>query len=169
MKMTEKIYIAGGCYWGMEHYLKKIPGIISTTVGFSGGKQTKIVNYTTVSTGLTGHTETVEVEFDPKVLTTRHLLFEFFRLHNPTTINQQGNDKGTQYRSAIFYMNEDQKKIATEVIKKVDQSGEWGASVVTELKAFTNFFAADEAHQDYLTKRPDGYNCHIRHPYDFGE
>ena len=121
MNQLQTIYLAGGCYWGMEELFRVIPGVTKTQVGFSGGHIAN-VSYREVTTGTTGHAETLMIQFNSEQVTLRHLLFEFFRLHNPTKLNQQGNDIGTQYRSVIFYCNEDQKIIAESVIDKVNES-----------------------------------------------
>ena len=166
--MTETAYLAGGCYWGMEELFRTLAGVTQTEVGFSGGHIAN-VGYREVTTGTTGHAETLKVVFDPAVLTYRDLLFEFFRIHNPTKPNQQGNDIGTQYRSAIFYVSEAQKETALSVIAQVEKSGLWQAPIVTGLTPFKNFYPADEKHQKYLIKVPDGYTCHFRRDLDFGE
>lgn len=164
--MNEKLqtaYLAGGCFWGMEELVRQIPGVQTTEVGYTGGSTPDAV-YEQVKTGRTGHAESLKVVFDPDLLSYRHLLFEFFRMHNPTTQNKQGNDTGSQYRSAIFYLNEEQQNIAQEVIKTVDASGDWQANIVTEVVPFKAFFRAEEYHQKYLVKHPAGYTCHyIRH------
>lgn len=161
-------YLSGGCFWGMEELVRQIPGVIATEVGYTGG-DVPDANYEIVKTGRSGHAESLKIVFDPKLLSYRHLLFEFFRLHNPTTRNQQGNDVGTQYRSAIFYAGDEQRRTAEEVIKTVDASGEWGAKVVTEVTAFKEFYRAEEYHQKYLVKHPRGYTCHLRRPLKLGE
>ena len=168
MNHLHTLYLAGGCYWGMEELFRTKPGVINTQVGFSGGHIAH-VGYREVTTGTTGHAETLMIQFDPDKTTLRHLLFEFFRMHNPTTQNQQGNDIGTQYRSVIFYGDEGQKVTAREVIKSVTQSAEWGAPIVTELVPFQAFYPAEEKHQQYLMKYPDGYTCHYRRNFNFGE
>jgi peptide-methionine (S)-S-oxide reductase len=162
----EFAYLAGGCYWGMEELIRKIPGVLNTRVGFSGGHVNN-VSYKEVSRGDTGHAETIEIEFDTKKLTFEALLFNFFTIHNPTTINQQGNDIGTQYRSSIFYNNEEQKNTAQQVIDAVNKSKKWGSPVITEIIAFANFYSAEESHQKYILKNPDGYSCHFRRDFDF--
>ena len=162
----EVAYLAGGCYWGLEDLIRKIPGVEQTKVGFSGGNK-KNVSYREVSRGDTGHAESIEIVFNTKKLTFENLLFEFFTMHNPTTINQQGNDKGTQYRSSIFYTNVVQKNIAQQVINVVNKSKEWGNPVITEIIAFTNFYPAEESHQKYILKNPDGYSCHFVRKFDF--
>ncbi len=162
------VYLAGGCYWGMEELFRQIPGVVSTEVGFSGGHVVN-VSYREVTTGTTGHAETLRVDFDAEQVTLAHLLFEFFRIHNPTTPNQQGNDRGSQYRSAIFYLDAEQRKTAEAVIAAVNASGEWGAPVVTQVTSFNGFYPAEEKHQKYLVKVPDGYTCHFRRQADLGE
>jgi len=171
MTITEKAqtaYLAGGCFWGMEELVRLIPGVLETKVGYTGG-DTPDACYEQVKTGTTGHAESLKVVFDPKQLSYRHLLFEFFRMHNPTTRNRQGNDSGTQYRSAIFYLGEDQKMIAEEVIKTVDSSGEWQAKVVTEVVPYKEFYLAEGYHQKYLVKHPQGYTCHFIRRLELGE
>ena len=161
-------YLSGGCFWGMEELVRLIPGVLETEVGYSGGSTPNAV-YEQVKTGRTGHAESLKIVFNPQHLTYRHLLFEFFRMHNPTTRNQQGNDIGSQYRSAIFYLGEEQKLIAEEVIKTVNSSGDWKAKVVTEVVPFKEFFRAEEYHQKYLVKNRGGYTCHFVRPLDLGE
>jgi len=165
---VETVYLAGGCYWGMEELFRHIPGVVSTQVGFSGGHVPN-VSYREVTTGTTGHAETLRVDFNPKQVSLAHLLFEFFRIHNPTQPNRQGNDIGSQYRSAIFYVTAEQRHVAQQVKQAVDISGEWGAPVVTEITALRGFYIADEKHQKYLMHYPDGYTCHFRRDLDLGE
>ena len=166
---TEQIvYLAGGCFWGMEELVRHIPGVLETEVGYTGGN-TPDAYYEQVKTGTTGHAESLKIVFDTQQLSYRHLLFEFFRMHNPTTRNQQGNDIGTQYRSAIFYLNNEQKITAEEVIKTVDASGEWQAKIVTEVVPFKAFFRAEGYHQKYLVKHSGGYTCHYSRPFKLGE
>ena len=161
-------YLAGGCFWGMEELVRQIPGVLETEVGYTGGN-TPDARYEQVRTGRTGHAESLRIVFDSQRLSYRHLLFEFFRMHNPSTPNQQGNDIGTQYRSAIFYVGNEQKHTAEEVIKTVDASGGWKARVVTEVVPFKEFFRAEEYHQKYLVKHPDGYTCHFIRRMNLGE
>ena len=161
-------YLAGGCFWGMEELVRQIPGVLSTEVGYTGG-HTPDTCYEQVKTGNTGHAESLKVVFNGVLLSYRHLLFEFFRMHNPTTRNQQGNDIGIQYRSAIFYLTEEQKEIANEVLKVVDGSGEWQARIVTEVVPFKEFFRAENYHQKYLVKNPGGYTCHYVRRLELGE
>ena len=161
---SQTAYLAGGCFWGMEDLVRRIPGVLDTEVGYTGGD---VPNATYEKHN--GHAEALKVAFDPNQLTYRHLLFEFFRMHNPTTKNRQGNDIGTSYRSAIFYVNEEQKRLAEEVIRIVDDSGEWGAKVVTEIVPFREFWRAEDYHQDYLIKYPHGYTCHYVRRFGLGE
>lgn len=159
-QQREVAVLAGGCFWGMENILRKIPGVLETDVGYSGGPFEN-PSYQDVTTGRTGHAESVRVTFDPKVLSYEALLGFFFRMHDPTTLNRQENDVGTQYRSAIFYTSEDQRKTAEAVKQKVDQSKKWKSPVVTQIAALGKFYLAEEYHQDYLIAHPDGYNCHV--------
>jgi methionine-S-sulfoxide reductase len=165
---NQTAYLAGGCFWGMEELVRQIPGVVDTVVGYTGG-DTPNASYDIVKMGRSGHAESLKIVFDSKRLTYRHLLFEFFRMHNPTTRNQQGNDVGTQYRSAIFYLNEEQKRIAEEVIRTVEASGDWKAKVVTEVVPFKDFWRAEEYHQKYLVKHPHGYTCHYVRNMKLGE
>lgn len=160
--LTETAYLAGGCFWGMEDLLRKIPGVVETEVGYTGGsKAFAHPSYDDVRTGKTGHAESVRVVFNPKVLTYETLLEKwFFRMHDPTTLNRQGNDVGTQYRSAIFYLSEEQRRVAEAVKARVDASGKWKRPVVTVITAAGEFTPAEAYHQDYLVKNPDGYTCH---------
>jgi methionine-S-sulfoxide reductase len=157
---NETVYLAGGCYWGLEDLLSEIPGVVDTKVGFSGG-HVKNVCYREVTTGTTGHAETVKVVFESDILTFKDLLIFFFKIHDPTTLNQQGNDIGTQYRSAIFVTNNEQILLAEDLIKKIDASGVLKSKITTEVNTFNSFFSAEENHQKYLKKFPDGYSCHF--------
>ncbi|WP_257454418.1 peptide-methionine (S)-S-oxide reductase MsrA [Archangium lipolyticum] len=159
---TETAYLAGGCFWGMEDLLRKIPGVLETEVGYTGGaKPFSRPTYDDVRTGRTGHAESVRVVFNPKLLTYEALLEKwFFRMHDPTTLNRQGNDVGTQYRSAIFYLTEEQRRVAEAVKARVNASGKWKRPVVTEITAAGEFTPAEQYHQDYLVKNPGGYTCH---------
>jgi len=159
---------AGGCFWGMEELVRQIPGVLETEVGYSGGNAPN-ATYDVVKTGHSGHAESLRIVFDPQRLSYRHLLFEFFRMHNPTTRNQQGNDIGSQYRSVIFYLGEEQKNTAEEVIRTVNTSGEWQATVVTEVVPFKEFYRAEDYHQKYLVKHPHGYTCHFNRHLKLGE
>jgi peptide methionine sulfoxide reductase msrA/msrB len=151
--------LAGGCFWGMEEILRKIPGVLSTSVGYTGGT-TSHPSYEEVHAGGTGHAEAVEVVFDPTKISYEQLLGYFFRMHDPTTLDRQGNDVGTSYRSAIFYHSEEQRQTAERVKQQVDKSGKWPAPVVTEIVAAGEFWPAEEYHQKYLQKNPGGYTCH---------
>jgi peptide-methionine (S)-S-oxide reductase/peptide methionine sulfoxide reductase msrA/msrB len=165
---TQTAYLAGGCFWGMEELVRQISGVVETEVGYTGG-ETPNATYDIVKTGHSGHAESLKIVFDPNKVTYRHLLFEFFRMHDPTTPNRQGNDFGTQYRSAIFYLNEEQKRTAEEVIRTADASGDWKAKVVTEVVPFKDFWRAEEYHQKYLVKNPGGYTCHYVRRMQLGE
>jgi peptide methionine sulfoxide reductase msrA/msrB len=156
----ETAILAGGCFWGMEEILRKVPGVIKTTVGYSGGK-TANPSYEDVCTGRTGHAESLEIVFDPSRLSYESLLDYFFRMHDPTTLNRQHNDVGSQYRSAIFYFGEAQKQTAEHVKEMWNKSGEFDRPIVTEITAAGPFYPAEDYHQKYLVKHPDGYNCHV--------
>lgn len=155
----ETAILAGGCFWGMEDILRKIPGVVDTEVGYTGGTLEN-PRYEDVHLGTTGHAEAVKVIFDPKVLSYEELLGYFFRKHDPTTKNRQGNDVGTQYRSAIFFTFEAQRVIAEKVKARVDASGKWKKPIVTEIVKAGPFWPAEAWHQDYLVKHPGGYTCH---------
>ncbi len=155
----EKAVLAAGCFWGVEELFRSYKGILRTEVGYCGGDKDE-ASYNIVKTGVTEHAEAIMIEFDASILSYGDLLRAFFRLHDPTTLNQQANDVGRQYRSAIFFMNDEQKRIAEEIKNEVNSSGKWKRPVVTEISAFDTFFNAEEYHQDYLQKNPDGYMCH---------
>ncbi|MFT7099025.1 MAG: peptide methionine sulfoxide reductase msrA/msrB [Rickettsiales bacterium] len=155
----EKAILAGGCFWGMEELVRKLDGVKDIKAGYSGGI-IKNPPYRLVSTGLTGHAESIEVTFDPEKISYETILRFFFQIHNPTTLNQQGNDKGSQYRSAIFYDNEKQKMIAEDIIEKANKSGVFPDKIVTELSKNKGFYDAEDYHQDYLQTNPNGYTCH---------
>jgi len=159
-------YLAGGCYWGLEELIRQIPGVTNTNVGFTGG-HVKNVSYKEVSRGDTGHAESIRIEFNNDLLSFKDLLLQFFKMHDPTTLNQQGNDRGSQYRSVIFYANNNQKDTAINVIDLVNQSNLWENKVVTSIEEFTTFYSAEESHQKYLSKNPDGYSCHFVRNFDF--
>lgn len=159
-KSSETAWLAGGCFWGMENILRSIPGVIETEVGYSGGELSS-PSYDDVTTGRSGHAETVRVTFDPSRLSFEALLGYFFRMHDPTTLNRQENDVGTQYRSAIFYTSEEQKRVAELVKARVDKSGKWKRPIVTQIVAAGKFWRAEDYHQDYLVHNPNGYNCHV--------
>ena len=156
---TEKAILAGGCFWGVEELIRHYPGVISTVVGYTGGN---VPNATYRNHGT--HAEAIAVEFDPSVLSYRALLEYFFQIHDPTTRNRQGNDIGTSYRSAIFYNNESQRLTASELIAEMEASGIWPGKIVTEVVPETDFWNAEEEHQDYLQKYPYGYTCHFERP-----
>lgn len=156
----ETAILAGGCFWGMEELIRSQVGVIETQVGYSGG----VVDHATydlVKLGTTGHSEAVKILFDPHKMTFKNLLLFFFKIHDPTTKNQQGNDVGTQYRSAIFFENEEQRKVAQEVMAKVEKINVWKKPLTTELTPAKSFWKAEEFHQDYLQKHPNGYTCHF--------
>lgn len=153
--MSKKIVLAGGCFWGLEDLIRKQPGVTNTEVGYTGGK----VDSPTYENH-EGHAEAVEVEYDETKTSYKKLLDFFFQIHNPTTLNQQGNDIGTSYRSAIFYGNEEEKKEAEDFIDIVNKSKRWRDPVVTTLESLEKFYSAEEYHQDYLQKNPGGYTCH---------
>jgi peptide methionine sulfoxide reductase msrA/msrB len=156
----ETVVLAGGCFWGMEELLRGIDGVLETEVGYAGGATPSPV-YETVKTGRTGHAESVRVVFDPARISFAELLEKwFFRMHDPTTVDRQGNDRGSQYRSAIFATSDEQMKVAREVIAKVDASGVWPKPIVTEVVAAVPFTPAEDYHQDYLQAHPNGYTCH---------
>jgi methionine-S-sulfoxide reductase len=164
--VTQTAIFAGGCFWGMEDLFRKVPGVISTTVGYTGGHTGSPV-YEEVKTGNTGHAEAIEIIFQPDVVNYADLVTYFFKLHDPTTTNRQGNDIGSQYRSAIFYADEEQKKIATKVKNLVDSSGKWQKPIVTEITLASEFYPAEPEHQDYLERYPQGYTCHFVRNIEF--
>jgi len=153
---TERAVLAGGCFWGMQDLIRKMPGVVSTRVGYSGGD---VANATYRNHGT--HAEAIEIVFDPKRLSYRQLLEFFFQIHDPSTKNRQGNDRGTSYRSAIFYADEAQKREAEDTIADVDASGLWPGKVVTEVSPVGPFWEAEPEHQDYLVHYPTGYTCHF--------
>ena len=155
----ETALLAGGCFWGMEEIIRKIPGVLTTTVGYSGG-MTADPTYEQVCTGKTGHAETVQIIFDSNQLPYAVLLDYFFRMHDPTTLNRQHNDIGTQYRSAIFYTSEMQKNTAEQVTLKWANSKKFDRPITTEIVPAKTFYRAEAYHQNYLLKHPDGYTCH---------
>ena len=156
---TELAILAGGCFWGMQDLIRKLPGVVSTRVGYSGGD----VLYATYRQHGT-HAEAIEVVFDPQQLSYRELLLFFFKIHDPTTPNRQGNDRGSSYRSGIFYASAEQLRTAQQVIAEVNASGRWPAQVVTEVKAAGAFWEAEPEHQDYRLRYPNGYACHWARP-----
>jgi peptide-methionine (S)-S-oxide reductase len=156
---TQKAILAGGCFWGMQDLIRRRPGVVATRVGYTGGD---VPNATYRNHG--SHAEAIEIVFDPEVTSYRDLLEFFFQVHDPTTMNRQGNDVGLSYRSAIFYTDDEQKRIADDTIADVDASGLWPGKVVTEVVAAGPFWEAEPEHQDYLEKFPDGYTCHFVRP-----
>jgi len=157
--VTETATLAGGCFWGVEELIRKLPGVIGTTVGYTGGTLPN-ARYEDVKTGRTGHAESIEIRFDPDRISYEEILRYFFRLHDPTTPNRQGNDVGSQYRSAIFVHDDAQRATAEQVKKEVETSGKWTRPIATEIVAATDFWPAEDYHQDYLQKYPNGYTCH---------
>ena len=155
----EVAVLAGGCFWGVQDLVRRQPGVISTRVGYSGGE---VPNATYRNHG--NHAEAIEILFDPAKLSFRQILEFFFQIHDPTTRDRQGNDRGASYRSAIFYTSADQKRIAEETIAAVDASGVWPGKVVTEVVPAREFWEAEPEHQDYLERFPNGYTCHYVRP-----
>ncbi|TIM37834.1 peptide-methionine (S)-S-oxide reductase MsrA [Mesorhizobium sp.] len=153
--MTEKAVLAGGCFWGMQDLIRKLPGVIETRVGYTGGD----VLYATYRNH-GNHAEGIEIIFDPEMISYRRILEYFFQIHDPTTRNRQGNDYGSSYRSAIYYTDEEQKRIAQDTIADVDASGLWPGKVVTDIEPAGDFWYAEPEHQDYLERYPGGYSCH---------
>jgi len=153
---TEQAILAGGCFWGMQDLIRKRPGVVSTRVGYTGGE---VQNAT--YRNHEGHAEAIEIDFDPAVTSYRDILEFFFQIHDPSTVDRQGNDIGSSYRSAIFYENDEQKRVAEDTIADVDASGLWPGKVVTEVTAAGPFWEAEPEHQDYLERIPDGYTCHF--------
>ena len=158
--MTEqRALLAGGCFWGMQDLIRRQAGVISTRVGYSGGE---VPNATYQNHG--NHAEAIEISFDPAVTSLRQLLEFFFQIHDPTTPNRQGNDRGPSYRSAIFYLDDEQKRVALDTIADVEASGLWPGKVVTEVVPAGPFWQAEPEHQDYLQRIPHGYTCHFIRP-----
>jgi len=155
----EEVYLAGGCFWGVQEILREIPGVIETDVGYTGGS----VEHATYRRH-DGHAEAVRVVFDPERLPFEELLGWFFRLHDPTTKNRQGYDMGPSYRSAIFYTTEEQRTVAEKVKQAIDEAGGWKKPIVTEIEPAGAYWKAEDEHQDYLRKNPGGYTCHFLRP-----
>jgi methionine-S-sulfoxide reductase len=155
--VTETATLAGGCFWGVEELLRKLPGVAGTTVGYTGGTL-NAPRYEDVKTGSTGHAESIQIEFDPSKISYDDILDDFFRLHDPTTANRQGNDIGTQYRSAIFYHDEKQREAAERAVQRAQQK--WPRPITTQIVPYTEFWPAEGYHQDYLQRYPNGYTCH---------
>ena len=156
---TETAILAGGCFWGVQDLVRKYPGVLKTRVGYTGGE---VANAT--YRNHRGHAEAIEIVFDPALISYRQLLEFFFQIHDPTTVNRQGNDLGDSYRSAIFYTSEAQKQVALDTIADVDASGLWPGKVVTEVTPASAFWQAEPEHQDYLERYPNGYTCHFPRP-----
>jgi peptide-methionine (S)-S-oxide reductase len=156
MATYKKAYIAGGCFWGMEDLFRTRPGVVDTEVGYQGGQ-----NDNPTYKNHPGHAEGIKITYNPSQTSFKELLDYFFRIHNPTTVDRQGNDRGSSYRSAIFYQNEEEKQIAEAMIAVVDASGKWDGKVVTTLEPWSTFWKAEDYHQDYLVKNPNGYTCHF--------
>ncbi|QOZ53950.1 peptide-methionine (S)-S-oxide reductase MsrA [Bradyrhizobium sp. CCBAU 53338] len=156
---TERAVLAGGCFWGMQDLIRKQPGVIATRVGYTGGR-VKNATYRNHE----GHAEAIEIMFDPAKTSFRTMLEFFFQIHDPTTLNRQGNDLGTSYRSAIFYTSDEQKRIAEDTVADVEASGLWPGKVVTEVTPVGEFWEAELEHQDYLERYPAGYTCHFIRP-----
>ncbi len=154
--MSEKAILAGGCFWGMQDLFRRLPGVVSTRVGYTGGDAP---NATYRNHGT--HAEAIEIVFDPQKVSYREILEFFFQIHDPTTLNRQGNDIGTSYRSAIFYAGEEQRRIAEAVVADVNASGLWPGKVVTQVAPAGPFWEAEPEHQDYLERYPNGYTCHF--------
>ena len=157
--MTERAIFAGGCFWGMQDLIRKRPGVVSTRVGYTGGD---VENATYRNHGT--HAEGIEITFDPEKTSYRHLLEFFFQIHDPSTVLRQGNDRGTSYRSAVYYTDDAQRDEVLITIADVDASGLWPGKVVTEVEAVSDFWEAEPEHQDYLVNRPNGYTCHFVRP-----
>ena len=156
---TETAILAGGCFWGMEELVRRLPGVTATRVGYSGGDTP---NATYRNHG--SHAESLEIEFDPSATSYRDLLEFFFQIHDPTTVDRQGNDIGASYRSAIFYADDEQRRVALDTIADVEASGLWPGKVVTEVEPVGDFWQAEPEHQDYLERYPAGYTCHFVRP-----
>lgn len=156
MSNTNIAYVAGGCFWGMEELFRHQAGVLDTDAGYTGGK-----NANPTYEFHPGHAEALAITYDPTVINYKQLLDYFFRIHDPTTLNRQGNDRGSSYRSAIFYQSEQEKYSAEEMITLVHQSKRWADPVVTTLEPFTEFYMAEPEHQDFLQRRPNGYTCHF--------
>jgi len=156
---TERAVLAGGCFWGMQDLIRRQPGVVSTRVGYTGGD---VPNATYRNHGT--HAEAIEIVYDPARTSFRRMLEFFFQIHDPTTPNRQGNDRGLSYRSAIYFTDDGQRRVAEETIADVDASGLWPGKVVTELAPAGPFWEAEPEHQDYLERRPDGYTCHFVRP-----
>ena len=158
-QQTETAILAGGCFWGMEDLVRRMPGVLSTRVGYTGGD---VPNATYRNHGT--HAEALEVVFDPSRISFREILEFFFQIHDPSTPDRQGNDRGTSYRSGIYYLGDEQKRVAEETVADVDASGLWPGKAVTEIAPAGPFWEAEPEHQDYLERNPGGYTCHFVRP-----
>ena len=156
----ERAILAGGCFWGMQDLIRKQTGVISTRVGYTGDASTPNATYPNHGT----HAEAIEIDFDNKLTSYRNILAYFFQIHDPSTLDQQGNDKGSSYRSEIFYTSDEQKRVALKTIEDVDTSGLWPNKVVTKVALASEFWEAEAEHQDYLNRTPNGYTCHYPRP-----
>lgn len=163
MPNREIAILAGGCFWGMEDLIRKLPGVLETHVGYTGGDLDS-PQYKQVKSGETGHAEAIRIAYDPSKTSYRNLLEFFFQIHDPTTVDRQGNDIGSQYRSAIFYLNDAQRAEAQKIIEEIDASRRWPGKVVTAVEPAGKWWDAEEYHQDYLEKYPEGYTCHFIRP-----
>jgi len=161
--MAKTAVFAGGCFWGMEDLIRRLPGVLDTEVGYTGGV-IKNPTYEDIKTGTTGHAESLQIRYDPAQISYEQLLRVFFQIHDPTTVNRQGNDRGSQYRSAIFYGDDVEREMAHAVIERVNASGKWPGPVVTEVVPASTFYVAEDFHQDYLERIPHGYTCHYVRP-----
>ncbi len=157
--MKKSIVLAGGCFWGVEELFRNLEGVLNTEVGYTGGT-TENPSYETVKNGDTGHAESILIEFDPQKINLAEILDFFFKIHDPTTLNQQGNDRGSQYRSAIFFSEPEEEEEAKSAIARAQESGRWSKPIVTQVESLKKFYSAEEYHQDYLKKNPQGYTCH---------
>jgi peptide-methionine (S)-S-oxide reductase/peptide methionine sulfoxide reductase msrA/msrB len=157
---ADTAYLGGGCFWGVQDLIRKQPGVTKTEVGYMGGEE-KNASYELVKSGKTEYAETVKIEFDSKKITYEKLLLYFFKIHDPTTMNQQGNDKGRQYRSVIFYTTDKQRTTAQDMIVRVNKTKAWKKPIVTEVVPSSKWTKAEDYHQDYLVKNPAGYTCHF--------
>jgi peptide-methionine (S)-S-oxide reductase len=156
---VERAILAGGCFWGMQDLIRKLPGVQSTRVGYTGGD---VANATYRNHGT--HAEAIEIEFNNEIISYRDILAYFFQIHDPTTVDRQGNDRGPSYRSEIFYLNEEQRAVAEQTIEDVNASGLWPGQVVTKVSKASEFWEAEAEHQDYLQRYPNGYTCHFPRP-----
>lgn len=162
----ETATLSAGCFWGTEEFFRKVPGVVETEVGYTGGTM-KNPKYEDVSTGATGHAESLQLKFDPSKVSYEQILTLFFKMHDPTTLNRQGNDEGTQYRSAIFYHDKEQKEVAEKLKVKIEKSNAWKAPITTQIAPAGPFYPAEDYHQKYLVKHPGGYDNHYLRDLSF--